>query len=105
MPLPTDALHELLARVEAELPRAVELRRRLHRTPELAHREHATAQAITEALELDVGAAAAADAAARTPGPAPAGRIRAELDGLPVREQTGSDDPATNGAMHACGHD
>ena len=105
MPLPTDALHELLARLETELPRAVELRRRLHRAPELAHREHATAQAIAEALELDVQTAAGTGILARTSGPAPAVAIRAELDGLPVQERTGSDDAATNGAMHACGHD
>jgi amidohydrolase len=31
--------------------------------------------------------------------------LRAELDGLPVEEQTGVPWASTNGAMHACGHD
>jgi amidohydrolase len=31
--------------------------------------------------------------------------VRTELDGLPVREQTGSAWASTNGSMHACGHD
>jgi amidohydrolase len=105
MPPSIELLSELLARVEAELPRAVELRRRLHRAPELAHQEHATARAIAEALDLEVQTAAGTGLVARTPGRAPAVAVRAELDGLPVRECTGSDVAATNGAMHACGHD
>jgi amidohydrolase len=31
--------------------------------------------------------------------------VRAELDGLPIAERTGAAYAATNGAMHACGHD
>ena len=31
--------------------------------------------------------------------------VRAELDALPIREETGSSFAATNGLMHACGHD
>ena len=31
--------------------------------------------------------------------------VRAELDGLPLREQTGSEFSATGETMHACGHD
>jgi len=31
--------------------------------------------------------------------------LRADMDGLPVVEQTGLDFAATNGNMHACGHD
>jgi amidohydrolase len=31
--------------------------------------------------------------------------LRAELDGLPVEEETGMPWASTNGAMHACGHD
>jgi amidohydrolase len=38
-------------------------------------------------------------------GPAPAVLLRADLDALPVTEQTGSDFAAPAGAMHACGHD
>lgn len=31
--------------------------------------------------------------------------LRADMDALPIREATGLDFAATNGAMHACGHD
>ncbi|WP_030482912.1 M20 metallopeptidase family protein [Nocardioides aequoreus] len=31
--------------------------------------------------------------------------LRADMDALPVEEETGLDFAATNGAMHACGHD
>ena len=31
--------------------------------------------------------------------------LRADMDALPVAEETGLDFASTNGAMHACGHD
>lgn len=31
--------------------------------------------------------------------------LRADMDGLPIGEETGLDFASTNGAMHACGHD
>lgn len=100
-----DPLRALLARLEEEIPAAVALRRRLHRTPELAHREHATAQAIAEAVGVDVRRAAGTGLVASTVGAPPAVGVRAELDGLPVVECTKSDHRSSNGAMHACGHD
>ncbi len=43
----TELSEALLAALEQELPRAVELRRRLHGEPELAHAELRTAAAIS----------------------------------------------------------
>jgi amidohydrolase len=134
-------LDGLLAAVERELPRAVELRRRLHAMPELAHHERRTADAIAAELPVDcrpiagtgrlalvsdtsanadgrasggggadVGATQGA-AGADPPRAAPAGAsprpvaVRAELDGLPVRERTGAAFSASGDCMHACGHD
>ena len=96
----------LLDHLDRELAAAIELRHELHATPELAHAERGTGRAIARwaatlhepvagtGLLMDVGDAAL-----------PRVVVRAELDGLPIREQTGAPFAATNGAMHACGHD
>jgi amidohydrolase len=108
MQTPTD--EQLLARlIEAiadELPGAVELRHRLHSQPELAHAEHATLATVTAELPV------ACRQIAGTGGCALVGRegksavaVRAELDGLPMRERTGSPFSASGEVMHACGHD
>ncbi len=107
MPPSTERLLErLLAGIDHELPRALELRRRLHSQPELAHAEQHTAAAI--AAEMPVECVTAAD----TGGLAVVGpqrtrpvAVRAELDGLPVHERTGAPFSATGSTMHACGHD
>ena len=109
MPRSTD---ELLARlldgIERELPRAVALRRRLHAAPELAHAEERTAASV--AAELPVASRTVAGTGRLAPiGSPPRGTapiaVRAELDGLPLRERTGAPFAASGEAMHACGHD
>jgi amidohydrolase len=60
------------------------------------------------AAELPVTAVAAAGTgrlARIGPGEGPSVAVRAELDGLPVREHTGAPFSAAGDAMHACGHD
>ncbi len=111
MPPSTDdaqTLTRLLGGIERELPRALELRHRLHAHPELAHAEHETSAALAAELPVACERVAGTGLIARI------GRsegapvaVRAELDGLPIPERTGapfSADPAI-GAMHACGHD
>jgi amidohydrolase len=98
----------LLARLEQELPRAVELRRRLHAAPELAHEERRTSATLSAELRgtATISGAAGTGLLARVEGPG--GRpvaIRAELDGLPIAERTGASFSAAGEAMHACGHD
>ncbi|HTZ92201.1 MAG TPA: M20 family metallopeptidase [Streptosporangiaceae bacterium] len=97
-------LSELLA---AELPAAAALRRDLHRNPDLSGAEAATAAAVAAALGSP-GAPAVADTGRLIrigPPDGPCIAVRAELDGLPVPEQTGAEFASANGAMHACGHD
>lgn len=105
MPPRIEVLDLLLSELQNELPRALELRRRIHAAPELAHRERATAAAIADALGMEVTRAAGTGVIAHTTGTARAVAVRAELDGLPVRECTGATYASHNGAMHACGHD
>ena len=93
-------------------PQLAELRRRLHQHPELAFEEHETAKAVAGFLtKLNIpfkagvgktGVVAILEGAkpGRTIG------IRADMDALPIHEQTGL--PFASklpGKMHACGHD
>lgn len=87
-------------------------RHELHRIPELAHREQRTAEwsaNLLRSLGLEVVTGVGGTgvvATLRRDGSTRADGLRAELDALPITEQTGlaysSEHP---GAMHACGHD
>jgi amidohydrolase len=107
MPASTD---ELLARlldgIAREEQRALELRRRLHAQPELAHAEYATAEAIAAELPVASVTDAGTGRLARIgPGDRAPVAVRAELDALPIRERTDAPFSARGEAMHACGHD
>jgi amidohydrolase len=105
-PSTEDLLQRLLAGIERELPAAVDLRRRLHSRPELAHEEELTAAAVASELPVDSATVAGTGLLARAgPADGPAVAVRAELDGLPVTERTDAPYSATGGVMHACGHD
>jgi amidohydrolase len=99
-------LARLLELVDAELDGAVRLRHRLHEQPELAHEELRTATVVAEALALPCTVVAGTGRLARIgSADGEAVGVRAELDGLPIRERTGAPFGATGEAMHACGHD
>jgi amidohydrolase len=101
----TDVLDRLLAGIEDELPAACALREHLHARPELSGHEHETAAAVTEAIGEGVTHVAGTGLLASAgSGPVAVG-VRAELDALPLREETGAAFAATGDAMHACGHD
>lgn len=91
--------------------RATELRHELHRRPELAWAEHATAAAVRAELDA-IGLAwrpcADTGTVVRLASTAPGRHValRADLDAMPIREATGlSYASAAGGVMHACGHD
>jgi amidohydrolase len=102
-------LERLLSQIELELPRALALRHRLHAHPELAHEEELTAAAVAAELPVTCENAAGTGRLARIDGEGESDRaavaVRAELDGLPLRERTGAPFAATGETMHACGHD
>jgi hippurate hydrolase len=103
---------ELLAHTARVFPDVVDLRRRIHRTPELGlHLPKTQAEVLREldGLGLDVRTGSAvtsvvADLAGDGPGPTVL--LRADMDALPMPEDTGLEFGSTvDGAMHACGHD
>jgi len=91
----------------------VDLRRTLHRRPELAFEEHETAALVAETLgalsgvEVRTGVATTGVVATIEGGqPGPTLALRADMDALPIREQNTFDFASTrDGVMHACGHD
>ena len=89
----------------------VDVRRDLHRNPELSFREERTGGIVAAFLEewgyrvRRVGGTGVHGFLEGTPG-APVIAIRADMDALPVQENTGLEFASTcPGIMHACGHD
>jgi amidohydrolase len=104
--VPADLLRTLLSALEGEVPRAVTLRERLHAIPEPSREEHVTGRLIAEALGArGVERVVRTGLLARTGPPGEVIAVRAELDALPIQEETRAPFAATNGFMHACGHD
>ena len=96
----------LLARLETNIGLARELRRRLHAEPRLSGDEQDTTDTLLEALGVDVKPLPSGGAVVRIgPTDGPAIGLRAEMDALPVEEQTGVSWRSKSGVMHACGHD
>jgi N-acetylcysteine deacetylase len=92
--------------------RLIDLRRELHRHPELSGEELWTTerlrQWLTEAgiaiLPLDLKIGVVAEVRGAKPGPLIA--LRSDIDALPIHEETGLPyASAIAGRMHACGHD
>lgn len=89
-----------------------EWRRHLHQFPETAFQERATAALLAERLEamglkVDTGIAGTG-IVATLEGRAPGGAVglRADMDALPIQEQTDLPYRSRNdGVSHACGHD
>jgi amidohydrolase len=92
--------------------RMVTVRRELHRHAELSWQEHLAADQVCRHLD-DIGVSYRRDVAgtgvvADLPGDAgkPLVAIRADMDALPISEETGlAFASETPGVMHACGHD
>ena len=116
-PVQANDLREDLA---ADMPELMELYRDLHANPELSFEEHKTAAKLAERMralgfEVTEGVGQTGVVSVMKNGDGPVVMLRADMDGLPVVEQTGLPyaskvvaTPAsgvTTGVMHACGHD
>lgn len=108
----TDTRHTELADLAGDTSELLEIRHHLHRHPELAFEEVATAALVAERLEswgwqvtrgvgeTGVVGTLTVDGGTRRIG------IRADMDALPIGEETGLPyASATPGKIHACGHD
>jgi amidohydrolase len=89
----------------------VDLRRTLHREPEVGLHLPKTQQTVLDALgglplEITRGRETTSVVGVLRGGrPGPTVLLRGDMDALPVVEETGLDYAAENGNMHACGHD
>src|SRR3954453_2954051 len=98
--------------VESVVARVVEWRRHLHRHPELSFQERETSAFVAETLagfgdgrEVERPAENAVVGHLRTDRPGPVVALRADIDALPIEEQSGVEFASeTPGVMHACGH-
>jgi len=104
-----DAVRELVQRSKEQV---IGFRRDLHRIPETGFKEVKTSAYVTERLEklnLDVQTGIATHGVVgllRSGKPGPTLMIRADMDALPIAEETGLAFASTHpGCMHACGHD
>lgn len=89
-----------------------QIRRHLHKIPELGLKEYKTSAYIREKLksfgitELETWLETGVVAVIRGKGKGQAVAFRADMDALPVTEQTGCEFTSEHvGCMHACGHD
>jgi amidohydrolase len=120
-PLPASLSRDLDARIAKVSPSVVRWRRDLHEHPELSFAEERTAGVVAAHLralglevKTNVGGTFSVVGVLRGGKPGPAVALRADMDALPVTEQTGLPfaskvttqyNNQTVGVMHACGHD
>ncbi|MBB2995187.1 M20 metallopeptidase family protein [Paeniglutamicibacter cryotolerans] len=92
--------------LDAELELGIELRHRAHAEPCLSGEEGPASALLARYLPGEPEPVAGTGFSLRV-GPAQGVSIgiRTELDALPIVEETGAEFAASNGAMHACGHD
>lgn len=117
---PGSTRERVRSRVDAEYPALFELYKHFHANPELSFQEEKTAARLGEELrrsgyEVTTGVGGHGIVTVLKHGNGPTVLVRCDLDGLPVKEQTGlpyaSKATAKDDAgkevplMHACGHD
>ena len=110
--VPDTTLERLETRANTLYPEAVQVRRQLHRIPEPCFQENETSRFIADylkrlglAVETGIGGTGI-KATIRGTKEKPVVGIRADMDALPIPEETGLPFTSTNrGFMHACGHD
>jgi len=115
-----DVVSPVLAPLDAQMPDLESFYENLHRHPELGFLEHHTAAAVATCLgddgyQVQTGIGRTGVVGVLRNGDGPVVLLRADMDALPVKEETGlsyaSTDTQTDldgnavPVMHACGHD
>ncbi|MFM8821882.1 MAG: M20 aminoacylase family protein [Limnohabitans sp.] len=98
--------------ITARVGEFIQLRRDIHRHPELAFEEHRTAELVASKLESwgyqvhrGLGGTGVVGTLQRGTSTRSLG-LRADMDALPIQEASGAEWSSTKpGLMHACGHD
>lgn len=110
MLLSTGPDDEVKDAVAAEVPSLVELYKWFHTNVELSLKEEKTSAKFADELKAagwtvtdHIGGFGVVGVLKNGDGPAIL--LRIDMDGLPVKEETGLAYASTSGAMHACGHD
>jgi len=105
-------MENIMEQARAEQDDLTALRRELHRCPELAYAEHATAAVIERELDslgirhTRVGATGVLGVLRGQGTGNGVLALRADIDALPIQEESGAAYRSrTEGVMHACGHD
>jgi amidohydrolase len=107
-------LNELMKKLDDQEERMIEIRRYLHKHPELSFQEEQTAKFIADfykevpvdSIETNFGGEHGVVVTIKGSKPGKTIAIRADFDALPITEETGLPFASKNeGVMHACGHD
>ncbi len=111
-PAASEGSLSLLSAAYNDADRTIDLRRRLHREPEIGLHLPRTQAMVLEAfadLPVDITTGTSTSsvvAVLHGARPGPTYLLRGDMDALPVHEDTGLPFASQNpGAMHACGHD
>ncbi len=101
-------MNDVLSRAKELADYGIGLRRRIHKNPEIGFELPKTVALVKEELEalgyepVQCGTAGITALAGK---PGKTFLLRADMDALPMREETGLPFASDNGFMHACGHD
>ena len=102
-----------LAHIESFVPELVAIRRDLHAHPEIGFKEERTSRIVAELLRswgievhTGIGTTGVVGILHGSGGPGPRIGLRADMDALPMKEETGLPFASvTPGVFHGCGHD
>lgn len=107
-------MHPIPNSIAAMVPELAEWRQDLHKHPELGFKETRTAGIVADklrawgfdAVETGIATTGVVGVLHGKSGPGEAILLRADMDALPIVEETGAPHASVNaGTMHACGHD
>ncbi|MDO4662598.1 MAG: M20 family metallopeptidase [Tissierellia bacterium] len=103
-------MNNIIKEVEDNMDEVIENRRYLHKNPEIGFSLDNTISFVKKKLDeygidyrTDIGKSAVV--ATINPGKGRVIALRADMDALPIKEETGLEFQSENGNMHACGHD